>query len=275
MKKYFLLLLLLVNASFLQAQTVGFGIVIEKGKSRKIEKVLPASPAEKAGFKAGDIVMIINGRFTDDLDGDSITEELNKEKKATILVERDGESIAKEMTKAPIKNVPATTNTKSNPSYSNSSVSGTASNSNTTATTPGNTNPPPSVSNNPFDRKGAGSVSSTSLNDVSRTMSPMMIANPGSAYWKQVCFDNIDKIDKRRDDFIARLASLRELILLKTSSTTRKENKNKFETERDKIIQEIQLTINEFKDTVPAANIQSLEESKKNIIKNYQWGYVY
>ena len=82
----------------------GIGAQIQLIEENKVQiiKIFDDSPAEKAGFKVGDIFVSIDGKSTDGLDATGVANILRSDKvsKSNVVVNRDGEKVEIEVTKA-------------------------------------------------------------------------------------------------------------------------------------------------------------------------------
>ena len=88
----------------LSGQYYGIGAQIQWVEENKVQiiKIFDGAPAEKAGFKVGDIFVSIDGKSTDGLDANGVANILRSDKVSTskVIVNRDGEEIEIEVTKA-------------------------------------------------------------------------------------------------------------------------------------------------------------------------------
>jgi antitoxin component YwqK of YwqJK toxin-antitoxin module len=82
---------------------MGYGVVMDvKDPGRVIRTILEGSPAAKAGIKAKDVILSINGTSTTGMDNQAIVTLLKKQEQANLEIERGGTKLTISISKAPL-----------------------------------------------------------------------------------------------------------------------------------------------------------------------------
>jgi len=97
------------NQSFLAGQFAGIGATVQqKGDQIVIAGVLPSTPAEKAGVKAGDVITMVDGQSTKGWTADDAVNHIRGKANTQVQVQvsRNGQTLTFNLTRAEI-NVPS------------------------------------------------------------------------------------------------------------------------------------------------------------------------
>lgn len=79
-----------------------YGVIFDGSIAKKVSKVMPGGPADKAGLLPGDMVTAVNGVTTNGLTNDAIRAALAKQASALVSIVRGGQSKTISMNKAPM-----------------------------------------------------------------------------------------------------------------------------------------------------------------------------